>query len=260
MISRQMTFLFVMLGPVLGSVEIARAEIRSDLQEKSYVVSGKSAKDVAAFMRRRPFRGDYGPAIANIRPRYTFTFKTDQRRDHCRVTRFQLSIDFTMTLPKARHRQAFDRRTLSAWRSLRGFTRRHELVHRTIYLGCARRVERTVLKLRPRYCGGIGWQIRKVLNAEKRACRERHLAFDRREIRRLTRTTVFSNWHAVNGTRNAPGGTRRGDPSGRRTKRPNAVLRRRIARFRPPADRPLPPDTDRRRRWPWPKTARTGRQ
>ncbi|MCK7612289.1 DUF922 domain-containing protein [Roseibium sediminicola] len=185
MFSRRMTFLIVMLVPILGSGDHARAEIRSDLKEKSYLVSGTSAMAVAAFMRRRPFRGDYGPAIANIRPRYTHTFKTDQRKDHCRVTDFRLSIDFTMTLPKARNRQAFDRRTLSAWRSLRGFTRRHELVHRKIYLGCAKRMEWAVLKLRPRYCGGIGRQIRMILNEEKKACKERHLAFDRREINRL---------------------------------------------------------------------------
>lgn len=185
MFSRRMMFLIVMLGPILGSGAGVRAEIRSDLHEKSYLVSGTSAKDVAAFMRRRPFRGDYGPAIANIRPRYTHTFKTEQRKDHCRVTGFRLSIDFTMTLPKARNRRAFDRRTLSAWRSLRGFTRRHELVHRKIYLGCAKRMEQAVLKLRPRYCGGIGWQVRNIMNEEKRACKERHLAFDRREIKRL---------------------------------------------------------------------------
>jgi len=183
--SRQLTFLIVILGPILGSGDLARAEIRSELRERSYVVSGKSAMEVAAYMRRRPFRGDYGPAIANIRPRYAFTFKTDQRRDHCRVSQFRLSIDFTMTLPKARNRQAFNRRTLSAWRSLRGFTRRHELTHRKIYLGCAKRMERAALKLRPRYCGGIGWQIRKILKEEKRACKDRHLAFDRREIKRL---------------------------------------------------------------------------
>lgn len=190
--ARWMTLFIVMFGPVFGSGEAVRAEIRSDLRERSYLVSGNTAKDVAAFMRRRPFRGDYGPAIANIRPRYAFTFKTEQHDNHCRVHRFQLTIDFTMTLPKARNRKAFDRRTLSAWRSLRGFTRRHELGHRKIYLDCARRVERTVLKARSRHCSGMGWTIRKILNESRKTCRQRHLAFDRREIRRLKHHRFFA--------------------------------------------------------------------
>eukprot|EP00903_Cladosiphon_okamuranus_P002486 g2484.t1 len=167
----RLTCFIVMIGPILGSEGDVRAEIRSELRERSYLVSGKSAMEVAAFMRRRPFRGDYGPAIANIRPRYSFTFKTEQSKNHCRVTRFNLKIDFTMTLPKARQEPVFDRRTLSAWRSLRGFTRRHELGHRKIYLGCAKRLERAVLSLRPRKCGGMGWKIRKLLNEEKKACK-----------------------------------------------------------------------------------------
>jgi len=191
MMSRRLTYFIVMLGPILGSDDDVRAEIRTELRERSYMVSGKSAMEVAAFMRRRPFRGDYGPAIANIRPRYAFTFKTDQRTSHCRVTRFSFKIDFTMTLPKARQETKFDGRTLSAWRSLRGFTRRHELVHRKIYLGCAKRAERAVLALRPRYCRGMGRKIRRLLNAEKKACKARHLAFDRREIRRLKHHRFF---------------------------------------------------------------------
>lgn len=207
----RLTCFIVMLGPILGSEGDARAEIRSELRERSYLVSGKSAMEVAAYMRRRPFRGDYGPAIANIRPRYTYTFKTEQKENHCRAVRFKLKIDFTMTLPKARQETMFDPGTRSAWRSLRGFTRRHELVHRKIYLGCAKRLERAVLSLRPRTCGGIGWKIRKLLHEEKKACKARHLAFDRRELRRLTYHRFFElarrqreQQRASNTRRNAP--------------------------------------------------------
>ncbi|MHA7775910.1 DUF922 domain-containing protein [Roseibium sp. M-1] len=186
-----MTIFIVLIGPILGSGDISRAEIRSDLTEKSYVVRGTSAMEVAAFMRNRPFRGDYGPAIANIRPRYSYTFKTEKKQAQCRITQFRFQIHFTMTLPKARNEKAFDKRTRSAWRSLRSFTRRHEMVHRRIYLDCARDMERKVMKLRPRSCGGIDWQIRRIVNDGKKACREKHLAFDRRELKRLTYHRFF---------------------------------------------------------------------
>lgn len=167
------------------------AEGRHTTIERQYRVRGTTAADVAAHMRARPFRGDYGPAIGNIRPRYTPVVRTSTRDGRCRIEHFRLDVTFTMTLPHAVQRQAFDRKTERVWRGLLRFVRQHELTHRKIYLSCAGRAERAVAKLAAPNCFQLNRDIRNLLRAQDKLCEARHLAFDRRELLRLTNHPFF---------------------------------------------------------------------
>lgn len=147
-------------------------------------------------MRSHPFRGDYGAAIANIRPRYSFDAKTKMVKGMCRVSRFRLQVDFTLTLPHAVERKSFDRRTERSWRSLKSFMRRHELVHRRKYLTCAKAMERKVMKLRTKSCWSLDRKIKDVLRTEKVACERKQRAYDKKELPKLTYHRFFKQARA----------------------------------------------------------------
>ena len=181
---------------LVGADNIARAEIIHKTVERAYRVHGKSARDVAAYMRDRPFRGDNGPAIANIRARYSYDFKTRKDKNSCRVGRFRLRVNFTMTLPQATQQASFDRKTKRRWKSLQGFIRRHEGVHKKIYLSCARQMEREVKKLRPKACQSLNREIGRIVREAKKTCEDKQRAFDRRELRRLTNHGFFKQARA----------------------------------------------------------------
>jgi predicted secreted Zn-dependent protease len=181
---------------LVGADNIARAEIIHKTVERAYRVHGKNARDVAAYMRDRPFRGDDGPAIANIRARYSYDFKTKKQENSCRVDRFRLRVDFTMTLPHATQQSSFDRKTKRRWQSLQQFIRRHEGVHKKIYLTCARQMEREVKKLQPKSCQSLNRQIGRIVGEAKKICEDKQRAFDRRELRRLTNHSFFKQARA----------------------------------------------------------------
>src|SRR5213076_1703304 len=103
----------------------------------AYVVGGTSGPGLVSYMRRRPFPGDNGPAVANIRPHYTLSVDTTYADAVCKPSDIDLNIDFVMTLPAAKTPAAFSPWTRSAWNGFVDFARRHEETHRTIYLDCA---------------------------------------------------------------------------------------------------------------------------
>ncbi|PLX38564.1 MAG: hypothetical protein C0606_10275 [Hyphomicrobiales bacterium] len=168
------------------------AGIKASLVERDYRVHGRSAKAAVSFMKTRPFRGDYGPAMANIRPKYDLRIETRQKAGRCTVRSLSLRIRFTMTLPRAVHRASFDRRTRRAWDSFRAFTRRHELHHKTIYMGCLNRFVKKARRMSsPRSCASLQREIHRALRAADRQCDVRHKAYDRRDFRRLPNLPLF---------------------------------------------------------------------
>lgn len=180
-----------LVGAGWGRADAATATVESSLVERAYRVYGKSASAVVSYMKRRPFRGDYGPAMANIRPRYDLRVETRRRGGHCAVRALRLRVRFVMTLPRAVDRRAFDRSTRRSWDAFRAFTRRHELRHRRIYLRCLRRFVRDARRIRGASCMRLDWAVRRALRAADKRCDRHHHAFDRRDFRRLPHMALF---------------------------------------------------------------------
>src|SRR6187551_2849241 len=86
-------------GPAIATAT-GEAGVRSATEVHAYVVGGKSAGGLVSYMRRRPFPGDHGPAVANIRPHYTLSVDTTYGDAVCAVKDVDLNINFVMTLPQ----------------------------------------------------------------------------------------------------------------------------------------------------------------
>lgn len=191
-------------GPLFLAGPAAHAEISARTIERDYRVRGLNARTLVSYMRRRPFAGDNGPAMANIRPRYDLKVETaagegrarDTRKAArargCRVDKVSLSIRFTMTLPHAVQESRLDHRTKRAWRSFRSFTRRHEETHRRIYLRCARGFLRKAAAMSSQNsCYRLKREVRRLLDREDKACNRLHDAFDRRDFPRVRHMPLF---------------------------------------------------------------------
>lgn len=170
----------------------AAADRRVTTENRDYRVYGHTPRELVSYMKSRPFRGDYGPAMANIRPRYRLDLKTRQVRGGCAVKSVSVPVRFVVTLPKAVNERSFDRRTRRAWRSFRRFAARHENVHRRIYLGCVRRFQRQARRTRPMAsCSALRYHLQRRLRDADTACDRRHRAFDRRDFRRVRNLALF---------------------------------------------------------------------
>lgn len=192
-------------GAIIGAGPAAYAEIATRTIERDYRVRGIDARTLVGYMRARPFAGDNGPAMANIRPRYDLKIETAagerkargkrkaEKTGVCRVGKVTLSIRFTMTLPRAVQEARLDRRTRRAWRSFKSFTRRHEETHRRIYLRCARGFLRKAAAMSsPGSCYRLKREVRRLLDREDKACNRLHDAFDRRDFPRVRHMPLFT--------------------------------------------------------------------
>lgn len=170
----------------------AAAQPRSVTVTKDYRVRGATERSLVAYMKQRPFPGDRGPAMANIRPRYSLDLETVERSGTCRISRIALSIRFVMTLPRAVDADRFSASTRRNWNRFRAFAKRHEEVHRRIYLGCARRFIATARRQsHDGACFGLRLHVRRLLREQERNCDRLHDAFDRRDLQRLRQLTLF---------------------------------------------------------------------
>ncbi|AXS40961.1 DUF922 domain-containing protein [Breoghania sp. L-A4] len=176
----------------------AFADISSRTVQRDYRVRGRDAPALVNYMHRRPFAGDNGPAMANIRPRYDLRILTKpgtRRRGDaaaCHIHRLTLSIRFTMTLPHAVHERQFDNHTRRAWQGFKRFARRHEEVHRRIYLSCAQRFLHEAGRMSsPHRCSRLRRDVQRLLRESDRACNRQHDAFDRRDFPRVKHMSLF---------------------------------------------------------------------
>ena len=175
----------------MGMTATAVAGVRTTTEYRSYSVSGTTAKALVSYMKRNPFRGDRGHAVANVRPYYRLSVATKSSGGTCRASTVTLNIRFVMTLPNARSESSMAASTRSAWRSFVSFAKRHESVHRSSYIGCGNAFVAKAQRMTNKSCEGLQAQIRRQLEADKSACERKQVAFDRREYGRINGLSLF---------------------------------------------------------------------
>ena len=184
--------LLAVLALVIGTTGAEARKVLEKTEVRDYRVYGRTPGQMVAYMKRRPFRGDNGPAMANIRPKYSLNTRTVKKGKTCRIKRVDLNIRFVMTLPRSMDAAKQSRNTRHAWRSFRAFAKRHEEQHRRIYMRCARDFVRNATKLPARKsCGRLDRDVKKLLKEQEKECDKKHLAFDRREFPRVPSLPLF---------------------------------------------------------------------
>ncbi len=170
----------------------AAAGVKSATQINAYRVGGSTAASVVSYMRNNPFPGDHGDAVANIRPSYSLSIATKQSGGICRASSVNLNVRFVMTLPTATGSGAMSGGTRAAWNGFVAFARRHEEHHKAIYLQCANAFVAKAERLTSSSCFALNGNIRGLLEAAKRACENKQLAFDHQDAHRVFGLSLFA--------------------------------------------------------------------
>lgn len=170
----------------------AIAGVTSSSQINPYWVGGSTASDLINYMRNRPFHGDRGDAVANIRPSYTLSVTGKQAGASCRALDVGVKVRFVVTIPRARNASGMSPATLSAWNGFVAFATRHENQHKSIYLQCANEFVAKAMRMTAPSCFALNANVRSQFEAAKRACDKRQLAFDRQDYRRVFGLTLFA--------------------------------------------------------------------
>ena len=155
-----------------------------------YKVDGSSARHLYQQMISR------GPHVSGERALAATSAETRQRGEfvsgsRCRVKNYQISIDFTMRLPKVANERKMSKRLRVHWRKFSKFVRRHEERHKQIWIGCAREVERRVRSIRAKNCTTADREANHIFKSVAAACEKKHDAFDRSEQKRLSRNPLI---------------------------------------------------------------------
>ena len=170
----------------------AVAGVTSSSQINPYWVGGSTASDLINYMRYRPFHGDRGDAVANIRPSYALSVTGKQAGGSCRAAAVNLKVRFVITIPRARNAGGMSPATLSAWNNFVAFATRHENQHKSIYLQCANEFVAKAMRMTAPSCFALSANVRSQFEAAKRACDKRQLAFDRQDYRRVFGLSLFA--------------------------------------------------------------------
>jgi predicted secreted Zn-dependent protease len=96
----------------------------------------------------------------------------------CRIANYHMKLEFTMRLPKLRADVSLSPAVRSRWQSFESFVRKHEGVHRDIWIGCASEVEQAVRAINARSCEAAQAMATGILNQMWKQCARKHDAFD----------------------------------------------------------------------------------
>src|SRR5688572_5103385 len=108
-----------------------------------YSIGGDSAGELYDAMIRR------GPHVNGARA-YASTSATSSQEGrltqgaNCSVDDYRLKIDFVIRLPRLKNEKVLAGATMTRWRQFSQFLKKHEETHRSIWLDCARDLERQV--------------------------------------------------------------------------------------------------------------------
>jgi predicted secreted Zn-dependent protease len=169
----------------------ANAGVSSSTTVADYRVNGTTATGLVAYMLNHPLPATVSDTVAHIQPNYSLAVATKELGGVCKPAGVDLHIRFDIVLPKATQASEMSPTTLAAWNSFAAFARRHEETRRGIYLKCAAEFEAEAMRQVASSCAALDANIRRLLEAEKRACDVRQNDFARVQYRLVLNERLF---------------------------------------------------------------------
>ena len=151
-----------------------------------YAINGDTAQEIYTAMIRR------GPHVNGARA-YASTSATSSQEGKlaqgqiCSIQDYRLKIDFVIRLPRIKNEKVLTGTTKARWQQFSRFLKKHEETHRSIWLDCARDLERQVKAISVADCGVADAKATKLWEQMRKSCARKHDAFDAAEQKRLVR-------------------------------------------------------------------------
>lgn len=169
----------------------AHAKPKISTSYKSYSVPGKSAQQLFAHMSRYGPHANGGPALATTSASFSHGAKLRHGKG-CKLSDYQVSMKFVITLPKARNKKAMSPKLRKRWGQFAAHAKWHEQQHRKIWIRCANKIEARVRRMSARRSCEAAWEkARDIASQELEKCDEQHAAFDRKESKRASKLPLI---------------------------------------------------------------------
>jgi len=143
-----------------------------------YPVSGTDAVSLHEAMVRRGPHVDGENAYAATEVTASQDGLLEQAGASCRVRSYELTLDFKIRLPKLKASGKLSPDVRKRWTAFERFVRKHEDMHRQIWIGCATDLEQKVRTIRTRDCDRASAQAQAAMDKAWAACGKKHDAFD----------------------------------------------------------------------------------
>jgi predicted secreted Zn-dependent protease len=165
----------------------AAAEAKSQNTKYRYYAIGGSTVDgvYKEMLRRGPHVGG-GKAYASTKMDPKIEAVTASQGDSCRIASFNVSMTFTINLPKLQS-GSVDSATRRSFENFQAFARKHEERHRSIWLACAADAEAQIKNVTASTCDRAEAKGLEIMHKIANACDRKHAAFDASEQRKLAR-------------------------------------------------------------------------
>lgn len=151
-----------------------------------YSINGDTAEEIYTAMIRR------GPHVNGARA-YASTSATSSQEgklaqsQSCSIQDYRLKIDFVIRLPRIKNDKVLTGATKARWQQFSLFLKKHEETHRSIWLDCARDLERQVKTISVADCSVADAKAAKLWDQMRKSCAKKHDAFDAAEQKKLVR-------------------------------------------------------------------------
>jgi predicted secreted Zn-dependent protease len=184
----------ILVGLCLAAIATATpalGEVKSSTVIKYYDVPGTNLPSLARFVAKNPLHFRSTGALGRTDAAFDFSLLANQHGAACTATDAEISMSFTITIPRATEKSLRPQDRVK-WREFVAFVRRHEEMHRTIYVQCMQSFERTARRMSsPGGCEALTTLARQRFNDALLACQQRHESLDARDGRSLLRLPFF---------------------------------------------------------------------
>lgn len=150
-----------------------------------FTVQGSTPAAVLNSILSRGPGGNSGVAMATTQASYNQ--KVEPKGGRCRAA---LSVDILIRLPRL-SKSSRTKSVRKVWGSFISYIRKHERRHRSIYIGCAKRMDKKVrAAVRKLGCKKSRSRVNAILKEEDARCNRLNRAYDQRERKRIQRLAL----------------------------------------------------------------------
>ncbi|MEM7427857.1 MAG: DUF922 domain-containing protein [Pseudomonadota bacterium] len=170
--------LLMIAGTALGSTAATAQKYRTKIAY--YAVTGSSIAQIHQRMNSPDHYGAYATISQDLDLKGSY-----QQGKSCRLKGFSIPSTFTVRLPKLSGGNRLDKRSRARFAAFQKYLRWHEFKHRSIWIGCLKRIERRSRRLRAKNCSVLDSKVLKVFEVEGARCNRLHARFDKGQRKRI---------------------------------------------------------------------------